>query len=1098
MLTLIVGRGKSGKTETLLKKVKDCPAKGMAQRIVIVPEQLSHMTERNLSMLCGDSISYVSEVLSFTQLHSRVCSLSGGGARQVLDASGRILTARLALDSIRHRLKVFAAPAGKADFLGSMVSMIDELKSYDITPEILSETAKNTTGMFSEKLSELSLILSSYEAVTARGSADPRDNLTLLQKNLREGDYAAGRYFFVDGFTDFSAQELGVLRELLLKCEEMTITVPCDDVFGTSALFSPGRETAQRLLKLAEECGKETEIIKTSFCRPLPEDLTYLERNLFHYSAGPFTGKPENIFVSGLSDPLTECRRCGAVLKEFAMQGVRYRDMMVCAGSEDSYGPLLETVFRTMDIPLYRSEKRNILSHRAVAFVLLALEAAGNNLETETVTAYFKTGYSGISPDLCDLMENYALTWSIRGVRWQKKWTMHPEGYDGRFTPEVEEALEELNRQKDAALAPILALKNKLSSAENVHSQLFALFEFLEKTKLYESLELEISAYTEEGNQEKAQETAQIWGYLMDCLQQIHGVLGNTQQKTEELLRILTLSLGQYQVGTIPAVLDAVSFGGIDKARGQEPKLLYILGANDGSLPAVVSGGSLLSERERNILKDDFQIQLAPDSEGNLQRQLLTIYSALTSPTQKLYLSYSTQNAGEQLQPSFLVGRMQKLLPEMNGIGQLETEYTAESAAAQYLSWEGQMEQATLTAAISRASREITALAEAIARGKQGAVPRQERIRREEAEALFGTPVALTASRLDQLGNCPLSFFLNYGLKAKARKAATFDAAEFGTFIHFILEQTVKTLAEKDEIAPLDREESAKMVQAQLVSYAESRMGQEDQTSRQEYLFLRNGEEAAILLEEVSWELSNSDFHPAAFELQFGGKGDLPPLGVRGKLGEGRLSGFVDRADLWQNGEDAYLRIIDYKSGTKTFDYTELFGGVGMQMLLYLFALKDGGVPGVSEHPVPAGVLYMSAKRPFVSGDGSEGEVKATKRSGLILGEEPVLKAMEHGEKFEFMPVQKTKSGLGDNAVSRQQFGMLEDFVEKRMGEAVDRILSGDFSAQPFYRGRSHDPCSYCDYSEVCQKDPAFRREHYQEPLSAKAFWEKVGGEDDE
>ncbi len=1098
MLTLIIGRGKSGKTTKLLNQVKDCPATGMAMRIVIVPEQLSHMTERKLSELCGDSISYVSEVLSFTRLHNRVCAISGGGARAVLDTSGRILTARLALDSIRHRLKVFASAAGKAEFLSSMVNMIDELKSYDVTPEMLRETAKNTTGMFSEKLSELALILGAYDAATAQSASDPRDNLTLLRRNLREGDYARGRYFFVDGFTDFSALELGVLRELLRKCDDMTITVPCDDVFGTSTLFEPGRETARRLLQLAEACGVETQIISANYRRPLPQDITYLEQGLFDYGFAPYAGTSTNIYISEFADKLEECHRCGAILKQYSMTGMRFRDMMVCAGDENGYGPLLEIVFRTMDIPLYRAEKQSILSHPAAAFLLLALEAAVDNLEPETVIAYLKTGYSGVSPDVCDQLENYAVTWSVRGSKWQKPWTMHPEGYDGRFSETVEAELAALNEMKTAAIAPILHLKNKLKSAENVRGQMISIYEFMDETGIYDALMTQISEDTALGRQKEAQETAQIWGIMMDCLQQITTVLGSTSQKSEELLRIIRLALGQYQVGTIPAVLDAVSFGGIDKARGQEPKLLYVLGANDGSIPTTISGGSLLSERERCILRDDFQIHLAPDSQGNLARQLLTIYSAFTAPTEKLFLSYCSQDAGEQKQKSFLVGRIEKILPSVASIPARETEYTPETAAAAFLSNEGDMESAALAAAISRAAGEITELSEAIAKGKAAAQSRKERVEPQEAKALFGTPVNLSASKLDQLGNCPLNFFLNYGLNAKVRKEATFDAAEFGTFVHYILEKTVKTLSEKERIEPLDREESRKMVEAHLAAFAQSRMGQEEQTPRQKYLFERNGEEAAILLEEISREFSDSDFRPEAFELQFGGTEGLPALEVHGKLGAGSLKGFVDRADLWKDGEQEYLRIVDYKSGIKRFDYTELYGGVGMQMLLYLFALKNGGVPGVSETPIPAGVLYMSARRSFTSGDTDDEEVKSTKRSGLVLGDERVLSAMEHGDKFVFLPVNKTKKSIGgDYVVSGHQLEVLESFVEKRMGEAVDRVLSGDFSPRPFYRGPSHDPCSYCSYSEICQKDPQFRREFYKEKLSAKDFWEKIGGDED-
>jgi ATP-dependent helicase/nuclease subunit B len=511
-------------------------------------------------------------------------------------------------------------------------------------------------------------------------------------------------------------------------------------------------------------------------------------------------------------------------------------------------------------------------------------------------------------------------------------------------------------------------------------------------------------------------------------------------------------------------------------------------------MPGTAAGGSLLSERERAILRDSYQIQLAPGSEGAMERELLQLYGAFTAPTQRLYVAYPET---EGTQPSFLVSRLNRLFPNRKEQSYLETGYTPQTAAETYLG----ASEIVLQAAIQKAAQEITELAQAIAMGKAGAVAREMQVSRAEAEKLFGQPVALTASRLDKLGNCPLDFFLNYGMKARPRKEAAFDAAEFGTFVHYILEKTVGELTK--ETAPLSREESTQMVAGYLEGYAAQRLGGEDQTSRETYLFYRNSQEATVLLEEISQELSQSDFAPCAFELGFGSGGSIPAPEAVGKNGVGKLSGFVDRADLWKSPWGDYLRVIDYKSGTKKFDYTELYGGVGMQMLLYLFALESSGIPGITEQPIPAGVLYVPAKRAYTSEDapeeGTPVETKITKRSGLVLAEEPVLEAMEHGDSFQYLPLKKQKAGgYGDFAVTREQLALLRDFVQKRMGEAVDKILTGQFAPAPFYRGRSHDPCSYCDYAEVCQKTPEFRKTHYQESMTADEFWEKLGGKEDE
>ncbi len=1097
MLTLILGRGKTGKTTRLLREVLDCPAMGMAQRILLVPEQLSHETERAVSAMGGDGISYVSEVLSFTRMASRVSSIYGGGARQVLDKGGRMLTARLALSSIHSQLKVFAASAGRADFLGSMVSMIDELKSYGVSPGQLQEASARAEGLFAQKLRELGLILGAYDAVMARGTCDPRDRLTLLRQQLLETDYARDRYFFVDGFTDFSTQELQIIEALLRRSGHLTITLPCDLEDGTG-LFAPGRETLAQLRSMAARLGEQVTVIRTEHRRDLPPELTYLEKHLFSYDAPAYPGLCRAISVDAAPTALEACRRCAGELRRQAMAGMRWRDMAVAAGDTDLYGPMLEAVCQDCGIPLYTGSKTPVTAHPAAAFLLCALEAVTEGMDLETVTAYLRTRYSGVTADECDRLENYAYTWSIRGARWQTAWTEHPEGYDAAFTEDTRQELEALNALRQRAVGPLLRLRQGLRTANNTRSQVECVYRFMEETELFSQIQSQVEQLTEQGCQAEAQETAQVWNILMECLQQMVSVLGQTAQNGRELLKILRLALEQYELATIPATLDAVAFGGVDAMRGKEPRLLYVLGANQGSIPAGPSGGSLLTEWERDVLLRQMEIQLAPSSEGSMERQLLQVYSAFTAPTEYLVVSYAAGASGEQLQPSFLVQRLETLFPEREG-PRPSAAVTPEDLTEAYLTAE-ETGQTGLMAAIRHAARMAPELEDAIVSAKASALPREQQVTEELSRRLFGSTVTLTASRLDQLGNCPLSFFLNYGLKARPRKAAAFDAAEFGTFLHYILEKTVGELENK--ALPLRDDESRDLVDRYMEPYLETRMQDAGGlTPRQRYLYTRNGQEAQALLTEVSQELAVSEFRPCAFELRFGQGGDM--VEVRGKSGTGRLDGMVDRADLWRGPAGDYLRIIDYKSGSKKFDYTDLYGGVGMQMLLYLFALERTGIPGVTARPIPAGVLYFPAKRAITSVEeppqpGEPVKQRSTKRSGLVLADEAVLAAMEADAGSAYLPVAKRKSGLGDYAVTPQQLRVLEEFINRRMAQAVDRIFSGDFRPDPFYRGQTHDPCQWCDYGDVCQKDQRFRREHYHPTLSAKAFWELIGGGGDE
>ncbi|NLF35405.1 MAG: hypothetical protein GX585_05510, partial [Clostridiales bacterium] len=74
MLTLLIGRAGCGKSTALLKRCSAQPGK----RVILVPEQSSHETERRLCQVGGNRATWGAEVLSFTRLADRVFARVGG------------------------------------------------------------------------------------------------------------------------------------------------------------------------------------------------------------------------------------------------------------------------------------------------------------------------------------------------------------------------------------------------------------------------------------------------------------------------------------------------------------------------------------------------------------------------------------------------------------------------------------------------------------------------------------------------------------------------------------------------------------------------------------------------------------------------------------------------------------------------------------------------------------------------------------------------------------------------------------------------------------------------------------------------------------
>jgi ATP-dependent helicase/nuclease subunit B len=208
----------------------------------------------------------------------------------------------------------------------------------------------------------------------------------------------------------------------------------------------------------------------------------------------------------------------------------------------------------------------------------------------------------------------------------------------------------------------------------------------------------------------------------------------------------------------------------------------------------------------------------------------------------------------------------------------------------------------------------------------------------------------------------------------------------------------------------------------------------------------------------------------------------------------------VDRVATWKVGESTFFRVVDYKTGKKDFDYCDVANGVGLQMLLYLFALEDSGGDVLSGKRVPAGVQYFPARVPYISLDGAEESEEKDrranwKRRGLLLNDELSLAAMDPAEDMPRLSCKRKKDGtlVGDIA-DREQMRALRKYVFMVLSDMVDEIASGRVDPNPYTRGTSHDACAFCPYGAVCHKASVQGRRNYK-TMTAQRFWEEIDRE---
>lgn len=1079
MLQLIISPYWRHNRDHCLHLIRESVKAGQERHILLVPEQFSHDYEGRLCRALGDTASRHGEVLSFSRLANRVFSRYGGLAVPTLDGGGRLLAMAAAVQQLRPRLKSYAAAGGKPEFLTSLITAVDEFKSCRITAPMLRAAAGEAEGLLAQKAEELALLLEGYNAICDGFGQDPRDRMTKLLELLELGDFGESHRFYIDGFSDFTAQETEIIRYLMEVSPQVTVCLTADRIGTDTPGMELAGETAGILLRHAARTGTAYQIL-TPPCAglTLPETLAPA---LLSGTLAPNGEYRRGATAHRLSDVQAECAFVAAKIRELGQRGVRYRDMGIVMSDPIRYTPVLRRLMRRYNIPAYFAGTEEILHKSVVHTILTALEAVTGPQEQGDMLRYLKSILSPLTPSQCDRLENYAVAWGIRGTAWEKPFTKHPEGLGQSWTQEDTLVLEELNRLRSLGCGPLGRLRKNLTEGQTVAHQLEGIYTFLQETGVQEQLEKLTRDFYQAGDSRSAQEQEQLWDILMGAMEQMHALLGSFSLEPEVLVRLMKLLLTQYHVGTIPQALDCVIAGGIAPMRRHEVSHLFLLGAQEGYLPAGAEGGMVLTESERESL-----VRLGLPLQANLYRQLEqelgSIYAALQAPRDGLHL---TMGAG-QCAPAY-----RRLCTLLEKDPEEITEPSPEDTVGDL--WDGAAAWLQLQKAPPSFLKEAGAYLGSRLFFDPG------RLTRDTVEALYGKELRLSASQVDKAASCRFAYFMRYGLGLRERKEITLDPAEFGTFVHDVLEHTAREITERGGFSQVSLEETEAVAEKYAQRYYESRFRDlEDVSPRQGYLFRRNMAELRMVVSELWRELSQSDFQPEGFEVAFGPQGDMPPVTIPNAPMPAYLRGFVDRLDIYKKDGKTYVRVVDYKTGRKSFDYCDVLCGLGLQMLIYLFALEEGGETLLGCTPEAAGVLYFPARCPLEPTDGPEEDEtvarqreKALRRQGLLLRDEDILTAMDGSEAYRLLPVKVSKDGaLSGDLATKEQFAMLKAYVMATMEKLVAQIHEGELSPNPYFRG-DHDACRYCEYAPCCHLD-LWGQERIYQKVGPEEFWQTV------
>ncbi len=1072
MLGIVYGKTGSGKSEWVFSQMESYAACGHV--FLLVPDREAVAAESRAAELAS---AQNIDVVTFTRLCNYIFRRYGGLCVDYIGSGAKKLMMRNVIRALAPSLKEYGVTAGFGIY-EKMTSLRTEFYQDKIFPSDLDEVsgALGEDTPLGAKAKDLSLIFSAFDAEVASRFEDPDGMLSRASALLSQNDFFEGSTVFVDSFSSFSVQQYDILTQMMRGAENVFVTMPYLPEESEASSVRCLAWTDRRLRLAANRAGIRDirAICLREPRRYCSSELAFLSSEIAGggTSSAVWQEKPRDIRLVRAVNSFAEAEAVATDICRAVREGVRYREIAVIVRETSSYEGILDAVFRKYEIPYFLSSKKNISEKPLIKLIFSAFAVCERGFRGEDVIAYIKTGYASITADEICLFENYIVKWNLRGKLFtsDEPWNMHPRGYGMSYTGEDTEKLRLLSDIRRRVIGPLKAFSAVSKTVSTVRERATLLFDFLSGLSVPEFLSAKAEEEKQRGELSLAAETVQLWNVFCGALDQLVVSSGDTEASASEFSQMLSMILLETDIGKIPTSVDEVTISGAAQTIPGHHRYVYLVGAEEGNFPQRVSEKGLFSEYEKSALAAH-GIEITNRMERRVSEELYYFYRAATLPSERLHISFAHHGiSGGEQRESVGVKRIRKLFPNLvpEDFESFGTEKLIESRSASF-------ERATAADGnLGRALREYYEADEAYAEKlKYMKTPLSARncvLSPEHAEALFPGKLRTSYSRLERFIKCRFAYFCEYELKLRDYEPAVFGAVDIGSFMHGVLEKTVEWIAKNGEG---DLEEKVGAVARDYIAQV-FRMSAELVPKRLGHLFRYLCRSAVLFAEKIRAEMTVSSFRPKDFELVIGREGDaVRPLRLESDGVTVELRGKIDRVDAFEDGEGKlYLRVVDYKTGEKTFDIRNVKLGLDTQMLLYLFSLWENGERRYGKEVFPAGVLYAGIKPPQKDvriGEESETVEASVQASGLFLKNEEILRAMDPALKGEWIPVKESDlKKEKPNILGLDALQELKRDVTETVLQYASELKSGVAHARPLASG-GRSPCEYCKMRSVCR-----------------------------
>lgn len=1078
MLNIRLGENSAIKLECL---AKDISASLSSDREVlcIVPDQFSFEFDNSLYSYLGAKDFNRITVLSFKRLAKALTEQYGTKTGILVNPENRLAIIYLALKRVKSEklLKIFSKQIDKPNFIKEVDSIIDSLTRNGITPEMLENASSSSSGTISDKLFDVFLIYKAYcDELKQRGLRDESSMLLEAARIADENGYFKCKDIYLDRFDSFSPDELKIIDAAIRDAHSVTVSLGLPNTYKPSFIspFSLVVQTQNRLVSYASDHNKPVKYIRSN--KEVSRSLSILrvKENAFT----PISVKQTNDGSVSLISADTVYEEadfvCAMISSLVSDKGYTYNDIVVFTHDVDTYSRVFESAFERYNIASFIDSRIPASSMSLALYVLSGIEAAATRKpDTDKILTFIRSPFSFLNEQEISLIEDYCIKWNIDGEMWLDSFAEDKELCTAEY----------INSIREKIILPLqkLSLSCKKGTAKQVAS---AFNEFLKDIHIAYRAKAVIEDSLDSDKTENARLFKQLWNALMNCVSSIYLTVGDTPMTLKSFGELLRILLSSKTVSNPPQKLHSVKLCDVSRSIISTPKVVFVVGLNDGKFPAEIKKNGIFSSRDMQAL-ESLGVQFETSLSTRLDAERLDCYNAICHATDRLYLSYSNADVmGKTINPSGLIKKVSSMLstPIKTALSYPIEFYCKTPASAYYRFATAKKCSPDELASVYESLLSIPEYREKLLRLANKLD--SHRLSPEISRSLFASSdIYVTPSKIDVYNSCNFKYFCRYGLGLDPIRPVAVDPANRGTVMHHVFQYVLMHFGES--FSEASDSDISSLVSQLLDEYlTESMSGSFGKTAKFKADYARLHGACMEILLNIREEYKVSKFRPVRFEYKLKSDDGKTVLSI--PINDGLsvcLYGIVDRVDTFKSDDGTeYIRIVDYKTGSKQLDYKDIYNGLNLQMLLYMLALTEGTDPDF-RNCVPAGVLYVNSVFLKCNADYSplsdsaaiklKEANKQFKRTGLLINDIISLDAMDNTFSGIYAPVEKKKDGLyksESKLISKESFKLLEDFAQKKVEEFGNSLLIGKIDAIPVGEDKDKLPCRYCDFTSVCDR----------------------------